>query len=232
MTTEEQLERARIAVRAARDEAVFVVRLHETWKPTAYDADLRARMGNSFATHSFLVIRTALRREVLMALMRLWDTNRQALKLTAIAETLGDPACFDALVRSRVQSLDSTFDITERVRETLEPKRDEILALIRKYTDDISKSSILERLRTLRHEHLAHRQANAPTNPDDLQHTDEEVEQIYQDTLAIVALMLSVVLATSFDIARQVSDVYRHHAGFFWAAARGERTEGHPRFRG
>ncbi|CAM2184575.1 hypothetical protein BO443_50431 [Burkholderia orbicola] len=52
----------------------------------------------------------------------------------------------------------------------------------------------------------------------------------YQDTLELVRLLLSVFLATAFDIAREGGDVYRHHAEFFWGAARGERTEGHPRY--
>jgi hypothetical protein len=42
----------------------------------AYDKDLHSRMGQSYASQAFLVIRMALRRETLLALMRLWDRNK------------------------------------------------------------------------------------------------------------------------------------------------------------
>jgi hypothetical protein len=64
-----------------------------------------------------------------------------------------------------------------------------------------------------------------------LQHTDEEVEEFYQDTLEIVELMLSVFLARAFDIAGEAGDVYRHRAKCFWAGVCGERTEGRPPFK-
>lgn len=152
------------------------------------------------------------------------------MKLTAIAELLRDKALFDALVRQRAENLGHSFDVTDCMREALEPKRDDILRLVRKYTDGSEQSTVLERLRMLRHEQLAHRQAHQPTDPATFRHTDEEVEVFYQDTLEIVRLLLSVFLATAFDIAREGGGVYRHHAEFFWGAARGERTEGHPRY--
>lgn len=231
MTIDEKLRRAKVAVEAARDEALLAVQFHETWRPTVADTDLLKRMGNSFATHSFHVIRIALRREVLLALMRLWDKDSRTVKVTAIAELLRDKALFDALVRQRAGNLGHSVDVTDCMREALEPKRDDILRLVRKYTDGSERATVLDRLRTLRHEQLAHRQAHQPTDPATLRHTDEEVEEFYKDTLEIVRLMLSVFLATAFDIAGDGGDVYRHHADFFWAAARGERTEGHPRYR-
>ena len=57
-------------VKAAQQEFDMAVMFHETWKPLAYDKDLHKRMGNSFATRTFLVVREALRREMLLALMR------------------------------------------------------------------------------------------------------------------------------------------------------------------
>lgn len=228
-TLEEKIERAKIAVKAAQEEAILAVQFHETWRPTVDDPELLKRMGHSFATHSFHVIRMALRREVLLALMRLWDKDSRAVKLTGIAELLRDKPLFDALVRQRARNLGYGFDVIESMREALEPKRDNILRLVRKYTNDSEHATVLERLRTLRHEQLAHRQTQ-PTDPAALQHTDEEIEEFYQDTLEIVRLVLSVFLATAFDIATDGGEVYRHHANFFWAAARGERTEGHPYF--
>jgi nuclear transport factor 2 (NTF2) superfamily protein len=173
----------------------------------------------------------ALRREVLLALMRLWDKDSRTVKVTGIAELLRDKAFFDELVRQRAGHLGYSFDVTDRMREALEPKRVRISALTRKYTHGQEYSTVLERLTALRHEQLAHRQTREPTDPAGLQHTDEEVEEFYLDTLEIVELMLSVFLGRAFDIAGEAGDVYRHHAEYFWAGVCGERTEGHPLFK-
>jgi len=230
-TFERRLEAANAAVEAAQAEALLAVQFHETWRPTVADADLRKRMGHSFATHTFHIIRMALRREVLLALMRLWDNDSRAVKLTGIAELLRDGAFFNELVRHRASRLGYSFDVSGRMREALEPKRDRIWVLIRKYTHGKEKPTLLDRLTALRHQQLAHRQTQEPTDPAELQHTDEEVEEFYQDTLEIICLLLSVFFARAFDIGSEATKVFQHHAKYFWAAARGERTEGHPFFK-
>lgn len=230
-TIEEKLQRAKVAVDAAKEEALLAVQFHETWRPTVADADLRKRMGNSFATHSFHIIRMALRREVFLALMRLWDRDSRTVKVTGLADLLREKACFDALVSQKAGNLGHSFDVTEHMRAALEPKRDEILNLVRKYTGGSEHSTVRDRLTTLRHELLAHRQSHQPTDPAGLQLTDEEVEEFYQDTLEIVRLMLSVFLGLAFDLAGDGGDVYRHHAKYFWIGVCGERTEGHPLFK-
>jgi len=58
-------------------------------------------MGTSCATHTFNVVRVALRREMVLALMRLWDTPRHALRLEHIARTLRDQHVIDALATDR-----------------------------------------------------------------------------------------------------------------------------------
>ncbi len=60
-------------VKAAQQEFDMAVTFHEVWKPAAYDKDLHHRMGKSYASNAFNVVRVALRREMLLALMRLWD---------------------------------------------------------------------------------------------------------------------------------------------------------------
>jgi hypothetical protein len=50
-------------VTAAQQEFDMAVTFHEIWKPAAYDQDLHSRLGESFATQAFFVIRTALRRK-------------------------------------------------------------------------------------------------------------------------------------------------------------------------
>ena len=68
-------------VSAAQQEFDIAIKLHETWKPAAYDQDLHERMGDSFASQTFLVVRMALRREMLLALMRLWDRDSRAVRM-------------------------------------------------------------------------------------------------------------------------------------------------------
>jgi hypothetical protein len=48
----------RDSVKAAQQEFDLAVAFHETWKPTAYDEGLHKRMGTSYATNAFNVVRT------------------------------------------------------------------------------------------------------------------------------------------------------------------------------
>jgi hypothetical protein len=99
--TDPKIISLRESVKAAQQEFNVAVMFHETWKPTAYDDDLHRRMGTSCATHTFNVVRVALRREMVLALMRLWDTPRHALRLEHIARTLRDQHVIDALATDR-----------------------------------------------------------------------------------------------------------------------------------
>jgi hypothetical protein len=218
------------AVNAAQDEIVMAVMFHETWKPTAYDEDLHKRMGHSFATHSFQIVRLSLRREMLLALMRLWDTDKRALRMTAISEKLRNKEFFDAIVTKRAAGTGlSSTGLADSMRQALEPKRDAVVKLVQKYSEGGAGYTIFEKLRALRHERLAHRQA-AQTSATRADATDQEIESFYEDNLELIRLLLSLVLATAFDLT-EAADVYRHHAEFFWENARGERTEGHPNYR-
>ena len=86
----------RAKVKAASEEFMQATAYHEAWKPAAYDTDLHARMGMSFATNTFLIVRQALRREMLLALMRMWDNNTKAVSLPSIANALRDERVIDA----------------------------------------------------------------------------------------------------------------------------------------
>ncbi len=128
------------------------------------------------------------------------------------------------------------------MRESLTPKRNQVLKLIDKYSVNGTAFEVLEKLKMLPHQHLAHRQLpNAPVavaGSDTLGQqdeegeppvwaTDDEIETFYQDNLEIMRLLLSLVQGLGLDLS-EVTDVYKHHAKYFWASARGERTEGHP----
>lgn len=234
------IERMKKMVDVARQEIELAVMFHETWRPSAYDTDLHDRIGSSYAGNAFLIIRMSLRRELLLALNRIWDTNKKSVRMGLIADRLRDSKFFEALVQHRTQRLGMKSSFASgAIREELTSKRAKVLALIGKYSEGGAAALVLEKLTKVRHEHLAHRQL--PTTPaaiDQLSQRDtesesvdlatgDEIEAFYQDNLQLISLLLSLVQAHSYDMSH-AAKVYRHHAKFFWASARGERTEGHP----
>ncbi|KJZ41721.1 hypothetical protein [Pseudomonas fluorescens] len=241
--TQQEIERLKNIVDTARQEIELAVMFHETWRPAAYDTGLHARIGTSYAAHAFQIIRLSLRRELLLALTRVWDTNKQAVRMSLIADRLRDRKFFEALIQFRAGRTDlrSRF-VPDTMRESLTPKRDQVLKLIDKYSVNGTAFEVLEKLKMLRHQHLAHRQLpNAPVavagsdtsgqqdeeGKPPVWATDDEIETFYQDNLEIMRLVCSLVQGLAFDLS-EATDVYKHHAKYFWASARGERTEGHP----
>ncbi len=238
---QQQIEQLKSVVDTARQEIELAVMFHETWRPAAYDSCLHARIGTSYAAHAFQIIRLSLRRELLLALTRVWDTNKKAVRMSLIASRLRNRKLFEALVECRARS-SGLYSMLEQMDEALRLKRDQVLLLIDKYLENGTASEVLNKLRTVRHEHLAHRQL--PTLPiavgasDTLEQqaeeggqilwaTDDEIEQFYQDNLEIIRVLLSLVQGMAFDLS-EATTVYMHHAKYFWASARGERTQGHP----
>ena len=55
------------------------------WKPAAYDRDLHQRLGTSYAANTFNVIRQVLRREMVLALWRIWARHGKLFRPGAIA---------------------------------------------------------------------------------------------------------------------------------------------------
>src|ERR1700761_6716117 len=88
-------------VTVAQQEFDMAVAFHEVWKPAAYDHDLHNRLGTSFATQAFFVARTALRRETVLALMRLWDSTKHGnhVRMQSIAARLREKGLLDALAQ-------------------------------------------------------------------------------------------------------------------------------------
>ncbi|MFG0924192.1 hypothetical protein ACF8SB_00555 [Pseudomonas sp. CJQ_8] len=233
-------------VDAARQEVELAIMFHESWRPAAYDSELHDRIGTSYAAHTFQIIRMSLRRELILCLVRLWDKDRRAVGMTAIAKHLKNPKLFKALVdyRARRLGLRSMFS-PGPITEALTPKRDQALELINKYSPGGEAFDVFKKLQELRHKRLAHRQvSNEPAavtrlEEDDQENesgnsynwaTEHEIEAFYQDNLVIVELLFSLINGVGYDL-KSVTDVYRHHAKFFWESARGERTAGHPNYR-
>jgi hypothetical protein len=218
----------RAHVKAAMEEFDLAVISHEVWKPAAYDKDLHQRMGVSYATNAFRVIVTALRREVILALTRLWDKGRRNVRIEEIARILSDDRIIDILAADRAAGFNDVH-IEAEMKKDLKQKAKEAIDLIKDYSQNGRHEAVLEKLRTVRHERLAHRQIEltAATGPG---LTDEEIESFYQDNSKIIGLLLSLVSGIGYD-PKETGEVFRHHASFFWAAVRGERTEGHPNYR-
>jgi hypothetical protein len=225
----EKLLKLRRDVETAQEQATMAVMFYETWHPTINDAELLKRMGTSYATQSFLIVQWSLRREMILALMRIWDSNKKSLRLTIIREELRDKVFFNALAKDRARRID--FDrpnVVDQIAEKLDEKRQLVLSLISKYMEGGSGYETMEKVRCLRNERLAHRQIEPPKIGIDP--TNEEIGGFYLDTLELVSLLLELVNGVVFDM-NDASGVYKFHARHFWASVRGERTEGHPNYR-
>ena len=197
-------------VTAAQQEFDMAVTFHEVWKPAAYDRDLHSRMGKSYATQAFLITRNALRREMVLALMRLWDTNPKSICMKSIEASLRESEVIDALALDRAGRLDGAM------RDDLGKKADQAILLLKKYMEDGPRHAVLKTLRALRHERLAHRQL-APAAATGANTTDEEIEEFYQDNSKLIQILLGVVNAMAYD-PQDTAKVYRFYASHFWGA--------------
>ncbi|MDO8874893.1 MAG: hypothetical protein Q8M24_01990 [Pseudolabrys sp.] len=207
-------------VKAAQDVFDMAITLHEVWKPTTNDAGLHQRLGKSYATQAFNVVRVALRREMVLALMRLWDRDARAIGIPLMTKTLNEGAVMDALVFDLVSRL-GISGAEDEVRRTLTAKVAAIAALVDTYGSAGAKAAALEKLRALRNQCLAHTQVKARvfTQADSI---DDVIEVFYQDNAKIVSGLLSVVSAMAYD-PLETGEVYSVYAKHFWASVRGER---------
>ncbi len=204
-------------VTAAKEEFDLAVAFHEVWKPAAYDQDLHARLGNSYATQAFQVTRSALRREVILALVRLWDVDKQAqgVRMDAIWRILRDKQVIDALAQERADKM-GLNGVLVHVRQDLAGKAAEVLKLIGKYRAEGPRHTVLLNLRTLRNERLAHRQVMpSEATATGASANDDEIEQFYQDNSKLVQLLLSLVNAMAYD-PQQTAGVFGFYAKAFW----------------
>jgi AbiU2 len=211
------VENLRTKVRGAVAEYDEAVAYHETWRIASNDAALHKRVGHSFAGNTFLVVRKALRRELLLSLARLWDTQTGTVKMHSIADDLENPVVLNALWPDT-----SIYEEPRRMAA-------EAASVIREYEKGGSNYAALGGVRTLRNQHLAHRQTSrvGTIHEDKLQ---EEVEHLYQVSARLISLLEHVVERTAYN-PTETAGIYKFYAEFFWEAVRGERAEGHPRYR-
>lgn len=242
---QEVLDKLRGMVTAAREEATFAVACCEAWKPMAYDTDLHVRMGKSFATNTFLTVRHALWREMVIALMRIWDDRRRSINMQWIMTVLQNESVLIALRDWEIETLDESRGIKEpqepnsrrdavlsyrqlALLKTIKGLRDELVTCYHKYKIGEGKE-VFKHLQRIRHEKLAHRQITAATEPP-ADWSDSNTADFFTTTMRMVELMQSIALSTHYDLA-DTGKVYAYHSKLFWLAARGERTEGHPEYK-
>jgi hypothetical protein len=204
-------------VKAAVQEYDAIVQFHESWRIAAHDKALHSRVSHSFAGQTFLIVRRALRREMLLGLTRLWDYRTEAIKIILIANDLENPTI-----------LDSLLPITS-IYAGARGQAAEAAALIRRYEKGGSSHPILKRLRKLRNQHLAHHQIAAkPIGVVQEDRIEKEMESLYADSAKLISLLMHVVERTGYD-PKETAGVYEFYAKLFWEAVTGERNEGHPR---
>jgi hypothetical protein len=146
------VENLKIKVRAAVAEYDEAVAYHETWRIASDDAALHKRVGHSFAGNTFLVVRKALRRELLLSLARLWDTQTGTVKMHSIADDLENPAVLNSLWPDT-----PTYEEPRRMAA-------DAASLIREHEKGGPNYAALDSVRTLRNQHLAHRQTRRVRN--------------------------------------------------------------------
>lgn len=200
-------------VTAAQHEFDMAIAFHEVWKPTVYDKSLLDRLGTSYATQAFHIARTALRREMLLALMRLWDNNKQAVRMTCVRHALREKEVIDALTVDRASRMGG-LDVVDAVRADLGEKAEKVILLIEKYMDGGIHQVVFEKLLALRNERLAHRQL-ARVTATGATATDEEIEGFYQDNAKLIETLLSLVSAMAYD-PQDTADTFGFYAREFW----------------
>jgi hypothetical protein len=236
-------------VDAIRHEIDMAIHYHEAWKPTAFDQNLHGRMGTSRASVTFGVVQFALRQQMLLSLMKVWDRGEQSIRLEAAVSILRDKRVTDALEAERIAQweygpgaypegidpLDKEAlraieaDFGHRMAAELRQNVHEFLAIIDKYESGEGKI-LLGALRKLRNQTLAHRQLK-PTRIEEI-HADgfkESLEEFYADNLRISRLLNSVVAGASYN-PDETAEIFGRDAALFWAPVRGERTPGHPNY--
>jgi hypothetical protein len=217
----DRLVKLRAMVTAAQQEFDLAVAFHEVWRPAAYDEDLHGRLGVSYATQAFRVIRTALRRELLLALIRLWDNDQRAVGMECIAKALRENEVINALALERIR-LKSPEDL-DAIRDDLGKKAAKAILLVDKYiTDGGAGNAVYKKLRDLRNERLAHRQVITKVRATGATATDEEIEEFYKDNSKLVKILLNIFNAMAYD-PEDAAKVFGFYASHFWG--RFQKTE-------
>src|SRR5450830_143723 len=126
------------SVRAAQKEVDMAVVFHEAWKPAAYDLELHKRLISSYAAHTFNAVRLALRREMLMALMRIWDYTDESIRIGSVIDGIQRNEIVDALLEERLTGLSKQSnmcvrDFETQMRHDIQSSANEAIFLFKQY---------------------------------------------------------------------------------------------------
>ena len=162
---------------------------------------------------------------MLLALIRLWDNDRQTVGMQQIANALrkNKKEIINALASDRIHLMSpEDFDA---VRDDLGKRADEAILLVDKYTSGGAGHAVYTKILDLRNERLAHRRVVTKVRATGATATDEEIEEFYKDNLKLVHILLGIFNAMAYDPedAAKVFDLYASH---FWGAFQktGNRT--------
>jgi hypothetical protein len=101
-----------------------------------------------------------------------------------IGRTLSDRTTIDALATDRAARF-GAIDVEIQIRREMTRRAKEATDLIDQYCKKGERFDGLEKLRSLRHRHLAHREVE-PVAAGGADLTDEEIERFYQDNSKII----------------------------------------------
>jgi len=251
----EKIEKLRKRIKEADYAFDMAVAYHEAWKPAASNEEVHKRMGTSYATQTFFVIRQALGREMAMTLAKLWDKDGRSIGLFCIAKFLEEEKIVDELAQKYHDTwsqpnaqLVQEYPIEERatILELLDAETankadekvtefrieiEECVKKIGQYGCGGTKENKLKNLKTLRNKKLAHQEFDLNNKAvAKIDAAAQEVDEIFDDTLDIIMRLKSCVCFTHYDPS-ETAAIYRKNSELFWAGVRGERTEGHPSYK-
>lgn len=241
-------------VRVAIEEFDEVIACYEIWRPMVVDGHLHKRLGRSRATNAFRTLRGAMRREVLLGLTKLWDTDQRSVSLPRMIKGLNSPEIVDFFAEkcaAQWGELPINFgdDLPEEKRIELRKLSEEgerkfgrdqaaklrgsvleALGILEGYHVG-DKKEVLDHLRHLRNKHIAHRDLNPPpSKADPASQDDEAVEQFYQDMSRCIHLLVGIVNNCDYR-PDETAELRRTYASLLWRGLRGENTRGHPDYR-
>ena len=233
-----EIELMKKFVYAIRDEIMYVISIYETWHPMVSDDELQSRFNHSLAGQSFVFIRIALQREILLTLTRLWDGVGGSISIKKIAHNLENKHFVKKLIEKTYKienDTEESYFIKSEMSSYVESKINQVLSIMNAYIKPNGHGlKILFYLKELRNKKLAHNQVNVEEANFDsninIDITFGELDTLFKDMLIIAEFLLSIFHRHGYnmDEARRVDATY---ARIFWRGATGEKKPGHPDYR-
>lgn len=231
-------------VRSIERETEQAISLYEAYKPAASNRALIERYNDSYAAWTFNTIRESLHRELVLTLIRLWDTRTDVASIPAVMERLESDSTVSALCREAAGSaarlakgsciLNDNPEIAALIRQKItasipdemtqrnKQKRRQLSTLRGLYTR-ACKLPELGSLRRHRHQVLAHTALDASRTMS-LRPAKWGDEQVVLRATVSVAQQLSLVVDDHDPSLRDLPSIYRRYAAHYWELRKNFRT--------